>query len=410
MVVALAEGIAETKFRNDFLFYTDFKWADKLLVDLPEDAQGKIDRYIGESGLSIFIGAEVSERLGRLPNRISLKKGEPASRIPFLANPLPFARELVSKLKMLPIRYRSTVALPSIFSEFVVDEAQDSIDLPAGVLIAKGLSLPNPLPIHSSYELIDGGLFHDWLAAEDVDRKLRPDLLYISIPMMGYAYSRASSVLARFTEDYLRAFYGAGIAINFLSYGWNEGKSKIENPYVMIHEEDGRELLATEKLEEELIANRSYFSTEDFSKRNKADLWSEYQSTLSKIGTIFAENVDCRKLFSACIWFYRAKVNRRPLDALLQATIAIEVMLGDRKASEGIGLTNLLESRCAFLLGKSSVHRAEIAANFRKIYDLRSQVVHDGRHSLRTGDREIVTLATKLCAAIINRELTIRAG
>lgn len=177
----------------------------------------------------------------------------------------------------------------------------------------------------------------------------------------------------------------------------------------MVHSEETGEILATESLEDDLLERQYYCSSEAFAKRRAGDLGVAYVNAIKRIGTIFNNDLDCRRLFAACIWYYRARVNRRPLDALLQATIAIEVMLGDRKAAEGIGLTNLLASRCAYLLGKSSAHRSEIEERFRKVYELRSQIVHEGRHVLKSTDRAIVQIATTLCAEIISRELTIRA-
>jgi hypothetical protein len=408
LAVKISEGLEATVFKNGFVFVTDFRWADKVFADLPEDARSKIDRYVGEKGLARFLESEIQARLDRLPTHVTIAKNDRAARIPFLQNPLPFAREIIATLRKLPIRYRATVALPSVLSEFLGDEVDDCITLPAGVSIAKGGSLPDNLQIFADSERVDQGLFNDFIESDDVDRSLRNDLLYLSIPLNGYAYAKGASSLARYAEDHVRAFFGAGIAIGFLDHLWQREGIPKEHRFIMIHDELTKKILATESQEEELYARRTSCSTADFAERHKQDLWQEYQSTLKTIGTIYTENTDCRKLFAACIWFYRAKMNRRPLDALLQATIAIEVMLGDRRAAEGIGLTNLLESRCAYLLGRSLSARAKIAADFRRVYDLRSQVVHEGRHTLKTGDRETVNTALRLCARIISQELTIR--
>jgi len=227
------------------------------------------------------------------------------------------------------------------------------------------------------------------------------------MPVLGYASYWPSTDLGRTFEDGIRAFYGAAFAIKLIDYGWGHDGETL--PFMMIHTPDCQEIINTEKLEDDLLERSFHTSTVAFAKDHKDDLWQAYQIAMKDIGTIFGDSVDRRKLFTACIWYYRAMINRRRLDALLEATIAIEVILGDKKASEGIAISNLLGSRCAFLLGTSTASRDTIMAVFRKIYDLRSQIVHEGRHTLQAGDRHTVNSALTLCGRIIAKELKIRA-
>ncbi|MDE2889435.1 MAG: HEPN domain-containing protein [Gemmatimonadota bacterium] len=66
------------------------------------------------------------------------------------------------------------------------------------------------------------------------------------------------------------------------------------------------------------------------------------------------------------------------LDQLLWHTVAIEALLGER----GPSLTKTLARRCGSVLGCTSAERTGIRDSFRKIYDLRSDVVH-GNTKLR---------------------------
>lgn len=407
LVLKIAEGLQNNLVKNSYIAFSDLKWVRELIDILPPDANEKIDRFVGEGGLVRFIKTEIQSEIDRTDPRPKIIAGKPLSQLPFVANPVSFARRLITKLKSLPIRHRLTAALPGPFSHFLVNEIPDSVSLPSGITISKGFALPAPLPVHSEHAAVDTDLFNDWLLSEEVDREINSDRLYFSMPMLGYAVPASSSVMGRQFEDNIRAFFGAAMALNVMTYGAGGETSKL--PYLMVHDEKTREILTTELLEDDLVDRQYYCSTQAFAKRRSKDIHVAYASAIKKIETIFNDDLDCRRLFSACIWFYRARVNRRPLDALLQATIAIEVMLGDRKAAEGIGLTNLLASRCAYLLGKSSAHRAEIGEKFRRVYELRSQIVHEGRHILKAGDRTTVQIANTLCAEIISRELSIRA-
>ena len=60
------------------------------------------------------------------------------------------------------------------------------------------------------------------------------------------------------------------------------------------------------------------------------------------------------------------------LDQLLWHTVAIEALLGDHE----FGLTDTLARRCGTVLGCTNAERKKIRKSFRKIYGLRSDVVH----------------------------------
>ncbi|RZF59118.1 hypothetical protein EWE75_23505 [Sphingomonas populi] len=407
LIVRIAEKLQTVPCKSTHLTHEVFAWADDLIDDLSADARAKIDRFVGERGLSNLIRAEFEQDRSKWHTYIKIGAGRPLTQFPFVEDTIGYAKKLIAVIKSLPIRYRLTVALPPHFSAPLLSEVPDVTSLPSNIIICRGSHLPAPLPVYSKHEMVDMGLFHDWNKGETVSREFKGDRFYFTMPMSGYAFSPIASIIGRSLEDHIKAFYGASLATGFTSISFDNNQDKLS--YIAIHTEDPREIIATEQIEEELLGVSAFSSTSSFARRNNSDIWAAYQTAITKVGTIFNDNVDCRRLFSACVWYYRSRINSRPLDALLQATIAIEVMLGDRKASEGIGLTNLLASRCSYLLGRSSQHREEIMANFKRVYDLRSQIVHEGRHILQTGDRETVRIANSLCASIIHRELDIRS-
>ncbi len=408
LVMKIAEGLQNVVVNRDNLFTTDFKWASALQADLPDDARAKLDRYIGERGLATLIIREIERDRHSGTVIEPVPNGQRLTSMPLLSNPIEYARRIVSKLKILPIRYRVTIPLSTFFCAPIYMAAEEVIKLPQNIIIAKSGSLPDPLPISSPIPYYDRMLFNDWMRGGKEDREIESERLYLSLPMLGYANPGQGTTVARNAEDFMRAFYGAGIAIGMLAFGWEGADDK--RSYIMIHHEETRELYDTERIEDELRASYYQTSTKAFSEKHARELPDAIGRAIRRIGTIFQGDVDSNRLFSACIWFQKAKVNNRPLDAVLQATIAIEVLLGDRKAAEGVGLTNLLSSRCAYLLGRSTNHRQKIEGDFRKVYELRSQIVHEGRHVTKIEDRPTLNLALELCANIITRELAIRAA
>jgi hypothetical protein len=132
---------------------------------------------------------------------------------------------------------------------------------------------------------------------------------------------------------------------------------------------------------------------------------TDVELALRRIGQIYRDDTFPKRIFTACIWFFRAKFSNRPLDKLLEATIAIEVILGDRETADGVGLTKLLGNRCAYMLGQSSKERDDIQKTFVELYKLRSAIVHSGKHRADQEEVRVVNEATKLCGRIIAHEI-----
>lgn len=410
LIVAIAEGIQATKITRDFLSRTMFDWAIKLNSILPEDAKEKIERHCGSGGIRSFIYHEVYAELRASPGGPKLTPGHYLGDYPTFKNSVGYAKRLVDKLKHIPIRYRATVALPGNLAYFIINEMPSPTDLGQGISLSRGSDLPKPLPIESNNDQINKRLFHNHINGFKGDRNLSDDVVYFSMPILGYATHSASGALGRLFEDHIKAFYGAGMAIGLLSFDWSYSQKDDRRPFIMIHIEEGRHLIETEILEQEICDAAFYVSTEDYAGRHQDDLWKNLKIDFNRLKTVFHDTKDGRKLFTACIWYYRAMISKRPLDRLLESTISIEVLLGDRQMSEGIGLSKLLGNRCAFLLGESSSQRDNIIDTFGKIYTLRSTIVHEGKHKLEPRDAETVDSAIKLCGQIIEKELRVRSN
>lgn len=105
--------------------------------------------------------------------------------------------------------------------------------------------------------------------------------------------------------------------------------------------------------------------------------------------TIFSgNNTRYDNLLAACEWGFDAMAETSNPMKAVKICIGLESIFGER--SEEGGITRTLVDRCSYSLAKTAVERAEIAAKCRRLYALRSKVVHGVARTL-TSD-EVLTL------------------
>ena len=95
--------------------------------------------------------------------------------------------------------------------------------------------------------------------------------------------------------------------------------------------------------------------------------------------------------------------------SFVQATVAMEILLGEGSKSDVIGIGELLRNRCAYLIGKSRGQREELLKDFEKIYDVRSKIVHRGKSRLTFEERSLFNKLQWMCRRVISEELGLIA-
>ncbi len=408
LIVAFAEGIGAIEVTaGSSLPAASTEWAAPVAADLTQDVQDRIAKWCGERGLVHFLYHELQSRLNSVEEYESDAPNRLLTTVQGFENTIGLAKVLVARLRSLPLRYRATVCLPSQFGIPLLRHLPTRLPLSPNVELCRAEGLPKPFPVTSDIELLDRLLFFSWEPEEYV-REIGPGQLFLSAVLLGYAGPSDSTMIGRELEDSLRAFYGAAQALGITSRQLTSKKQ--QKPQIMIHEESaGRPLIQTEELEADLT-NFTRFGSARFMNASGDDPASHIRTALDRVSVIFRNDTFSRRIFTAAIWYFRAGLSQRPLDRLLESTIAIEVMLGDKDTSETGGLTKLLANRCAYLLGRSQAQRDEILRLFISIYRLRSSIVHSGKHQLEPNDADTVEAAYELCGRIIERELTAGAS
>lgn len=129
---------------------------------------------------------------------------------------------------------------------------------------------------------------------------------------------------------------------------------------------------------------------------------------LGLMRVVFLGGKKADQIFLAAQWFFDG-YSQGPDQLLqfIQTMVVLEILLGDKASSDQTGLNVLLRNRCAYLIGNSQEDRAELLEWFQKIYDVRSKIVHSGKHWLSASEFELFARLRWICRRVIRKEIDL---
>jgi len=107
---------------------------------------------------------------------------------------------------------------------------------------------------------------------------------------------------------------------------------------------------------------------------------------LDRIKSVLSLGDRADQTLLAARWLFDGSTGNDLLLTFVQAMVVLEILLGERAASDEVGISTLISNRFAYLVGKTHQERVEHIATFKKIYAVRSQIVHSGKQRLRNED------------------------
>lgn len=123
----------------------------------------------------------------------------------------------------------------------------------------------------------------------------------------------------------------------------------------------------------------------------------------AKLITCSADNKYANIIKTAIEWAFEASSNENETIAFIQTCIGLEAILGDDSDRES--LTATLADRCAYLIGTDIEGRGKIKDNFKKLYNLRSKLVHGRTVRLRDEDKGFLNLGKSILDYVISKEI-----
>lgn len=401
LIIAITEAIQNGTASKRGLVLPE-EWGKNTYKLLSESAQKHFKKVLDDGGLEAFILRELNYNYRLSGDELPANKIRIAEMPSFL-DALATAKKITALLSSLPRQYRMIVRGPAELGDRlnrsdVNIKISDRLTLISGALISDNFKVSH-----------ENDSINKFIKTSNSDEKIPNSFddnsLYFEYRTSGCISDRTDTKIVRDFFEAIRSFYGAAMALEIIDNFDHKQQNLI--PWVVANElrDDDSELCYIARSDDDIIKATNIATTIDYDKiiDEKSE---ELEKSISPIVKMFSSK-DGHKLTTAAIWIFRANLSSRPMDTILESTIAIEVLLGDRETSDRIGLSKLMANRCAYALGKSFSERKDIIDFFVEFYKVRSDIVHNGKFRLEDGEKNVVDKGLTLSQRILRHEINL---
>jgi hypothetical protein len=226
----------------------------------------------------------------------------------------------------------------------------------------------------------------------------------MQITSNGFIGPYGGSTPAWRAESILRAFCGLGIALRLF---------KVQHKYSLFGPKPSSYFIVHRQLSDQSwrfegklnLSDERSRALDSLEKNPDAERWANY--ILSQQMRAVFSNGKGDQIVLASEWFFDSYTGPDELLSYVQAMVVLEILLGDKAASDEIGLGRLLSNRCAYLIGKTQEERAAVFRDFDQIYRVRSEIVHRGKSRLTRDERVLFYKLQWFCHRVIQKEIEL---
>ncbi|WP_338692462.1 hypothetical protein V5279_40940 [Bradyrhizobium sp. 26S5] len=325
------------------------------------------------------------------------------------------ASRLVDAFDGLPRKYMLSLRLPKEL-DTIIGPKTDVINLSSDIRIVRATSqFRKTFPLENTIgdlgEKLVGGAALASVSHVIEQAEWEDDALYLQISVSGFIGMYGRSNTLQDGQRALRSVFGLGLALELLE---TRVQPTLASPRasLVVHQErpdSSWEVFERFYLNDSVAATLNTLRlgtvNDSINTPKRRNIRSE--RIFEQMRGIFRQQEKAEFLLLAAQWYFDGSHGADELLRYVQSMIVIEIILGDKATSDQMGLSELLRNRCAYLIGNSQEQREEILDEFRRIYDVRSQIVHRGKHRLTTDERWLLSYLRWICSRVIEREVEL---
>lgn len=407
LIAVITEALSAVVVTNNkFLDYASLEGLSKADAVVPDPASNKgrqLAVLIGSEPVSDFVSGRLSDMLTRRDYVSDVS--QPLTSIEGFSDSAALAHRLVTELSSLPWKYDVLAQLPWEFGRMIAPALppeglalSDDLSLATGEFLRADHITP---PDHPRPALLSDG-----------PTQLADDAVYLRVRVVRFIPDYGSTSPIEEAQWLVRAFFGMCTAFRLVRFGayYSFGLQKrslfvFRQEGVSWHRQidqdippDAAQALAG------LGHNKNFAALDDLPRTIIV------RQQLAEFRRALAHVDQSRPLLLAAQWLFDSWSSSNRLLGYVQAMVALESLLGDKATSDVVGLGDLLANRTAYLVAETRTQRDEILADFRRIYETRSKIVHRGKNRLTARESKDFGALEWLCARVIQEETKLLAG
>lgn len=331
-------------------------------------------------------------------------------------NPEETARRVVNEFSSLPWEYSLTIPFNNDFGKLYAKSCKTYHFSDSIKLIVPDEDFIRKYPCTLEVECTDCLLLSPISVMKQVPALFPPNppgwnmhTSYLQVKVKGFIGDLRENIAFSKAISQLKSICGLGTAINLFGKKSDYYLPPLPINFVVHRMIDDKWRLERLRDIDTSIANTIYNINlnECLADEDQETVLSLIEEKVADIACVFKSGIKGQKLLHACEWFFDSNCTKNKSLAFIQATIAIEILLGDKAESDQMGLGALLRNRCAYLVGRSHSEREEIFKDLAKIYEVRCAIVHRGKIRLNHNERILFQKLHLLCRRIIQEEVLL---
>ena len=340
------------------------------------------------------------------------------------------AENTIESVSTLPWSYHYLISLP--FSNRV--QAEESRPIGTMGHLIKGSSGNTSMYVGTmttSREIFGSAIARAMAGIEDLPPlRFDENHFYLKFELKGYVRKSNETLIHQNIETLSKAFLGLGLANGLFEID-RSSRPAVNHRYIRSFMVKSHEYLEVEdadfaSVDKALLGKikvslpqppiptkgmEIFKVDEEVFRKNRQD------AALWQINKAFQSNDAGTRLRRAGRWYFEAEAAADSRLKVIQFATVLEILLGQKlndrddgseelDSSNQVSLTTLMADRCAFALGNKDEERKLYYKKFKKVYNLRSRILHDGHEAVSRKDIIILRELEYLVRELLKSELS----
>jgi hypothetical protein len=393
--------------------FLSFYRANKVLP-----TQGKLKRsleqWIGDFPFVEFCSDFLADELLLYGTYIAGDNSKLITELPGYEDVDDLSKRLLTAFESLPWSYALTLELGTNILPPLPEDATSYALGGNTHLNASNLFLAQEFPSGSSDEVIQkrfaaGGGINALLIQQPFEWK--PDAAYFQAQVEGFVGPFGGGTPLDTATTGLKSFLGLGLGMRLFTHEDKYDRTPRRREWI-VHRRAADQWELRQKLR---------LDDEDSRVLSELGLWNRFganypedqklpwlKSVLARVSAALRSD-HSSTLRLASQWFWDSHKGNDEVLRYVRRMTTLEILLGEGADTSEASLGELLGNRLAYLIGKTHKERTETLAEFKKIYNIRSRILHRGKHRLVGEERYMMARLQKLCEKALDEEAKIVA-